>query len=340
MGYHGLLRAMEEEQEKVSSFESGWKSYLMCDPPPLSPMSHVELRGFRGPSKKNKKRRTERKKGNSGGMYGYQEFKLEERDYSIIALEKKPSDTVLLGYERESQGQLDLAFCYYLKSVEFEQDARGLYMLARYYEFGLAFIKKDLDIAREYYKKAACYGCVDAQLSVASYFESGSSSFPKDNREALKWYKIAADKQHPQALACLGNFYEHGIEVPKDLEEAFRNYSLSAARDNAWGHYLVGRAYLYGIGTKSDITRARHHLSRAAENKYPQGLLDLALYYEQNQQYGEAFNLYLEAAEKDMPEAYLKIAIFYEEGKGVLKDLNLAKYFYKKLKHNRGQSGF
>jgi TPR repeat protein len=320
MSFHELIYAMKNHQEESPPDNEIQEQNIIICP------------------KKTKKHITKRKITKSK-IYGYQDFKIKEKAYPIIALEGKPTDTVLCGYDWEKRGDPNLAYCYYLKSVDFEGDARGLFMLARYFELGLGFIKKDLKIARKYYQKAAKYGCIDAKFAIATFFEAGKCLFPINNRRALKWYKKAADGKHPHALVSLGKFYQHGIEVPENPEEAFQCYSLSASLEHAPGHYLLGLAYLNGIGTVSNITKARHHLLRAAENNIPAAFLDLGHYYEQNKQDEDAFNLFLEAANQGVVEAYKKIAIYYEEGKGVLKDLFLAEYFYKKSQKNSVANG-
>ncbi len=49
-----------------------------------------------------------------------------------------------------------------------------------------------------------------------------------DDREALKWYRKAAEKNHAQAQYHLGNMYENGRGVAEDLNEAKSWYRKAA----------------------------------------------------------------------------------------------------------------
>lgn len=238
-------------------------------------------------------------------------------------------NAVIYGYHNEMIGSLELAYTYYMKSVEFEEDARGLFMLAQFYQYGKIFIQKDLKIANTYYHKAAKHGCVDAQFTVGLYYQLGECNFEKNYNKAFEWYQKAAFRQHPHALAYLGRFYESGIAVPQDFKQAFNFYLQSANLGSNFGNYHLGRTYLDGIGTEINIDLAENYLWQAKKT-IPEAHYLLARIYEQKEVHGDAFNLYLEATKFGIPEAYLQVGNYYSEGKAVFKDIFLAKENYKK----------
>lgn len=46
----------------------------------------------------------------------------------------------------------------------------------------------------------------------------------RNNREALKWYRLAAEGGNPDAMRRLGEMYERGAGVPKDNAKALEWY--------------------------------------------------------------------------------------------------------------------
>ena len=57
-----------------------------------------------------------------------------------------------------------------------------------------------------------------------------SEGVAKDDVEAVKWFRQAADQNHPAAQSNLGVCYERGDGVAKYEVEAFKWYLLAAAQ--------------------------------------------------------------------------------------------------------------
>ncbi|WP_052046260.1 tetratricopeptide repeat protein [Candidatus Paracaedibacter symbiosus] len=55
----------------------------------------------------------------------------------------------------------------------------------------------------------------------------------KDDTEAVKWYRKAADQGHAEAQFSLGYCYNNGEGVTKDYTEAVKWY-CKAAEGHAW----------------------------------------------------------------------------------------------------------
>ena len=53
----------------------------------------------------------------------------------------------------------------------------------------------------------------------------------KDETEAVKWYRKAAEKGLPSAYESIGYFYENGLGVKRDIKEAEKWYKLSENKD-------------------------------------------------------------------------------------------------------------
>jgi TPR repeat protein len=61
---------------------------------------------------------------------------------------------------------------------------------------------------------------------LATFFEQGFG-VAKDDVEAARWYRAAADKGDPGAMFALSQMYRDGCGVPKDQVESERWWSRS-----------------------------------------------------------------------------------------------------------------
>ena len=89
--------------------------------------------------------------------------------------------------------------------------------LGGYYQYGIpGRVNADPDKARRYYAYAASYfGDPDAQFSLAGMYLAGQGG-DRDQRQAARWYKLAAEKGHPGAQAQLGRLMLEGVGVQKN----------------------------------------------------------------------------------------------------------------------------
>ena len=51
---------------------------------------------------------------------------------------------------------------------------------------------------------------------------------PQDYKEAIKWYRLAAEQGNANAQYNLGLMYDNGEGVPQDYKEAVKWYRLAA----------------------------------------------------------------------------------------------------------------
>ncbi|MFP6905054.1 MAG: tetratricopeptide repeat protein, partial [Verrucomicrobiota bacterium] len=78
---------------------------------------------------------------------------------------------------------------------------------------------------------------------------------PQDNKEAIRWYRLAADQGSTMAQRSLGFMYTKGKGVPPDDVQAYAWYSLAAANgDNSATLHKDARAEKM---TPEQITRAQ-----------------------------------------------------------------------------------
>jgi TPR repeat protein len=95
-----------------------------------------------------------------------------------------------------------------------------------------------------------------------------------DIEEAIRWYKAAAEKGHPESQSSLGFIYRQGSTVSKDISQAVYWYKLAAAQGNSSALYGLGCIYLKGEGVDKDIDLAEKYLE-SSEYFNASDLLDI-----------------------------------------------------------------
>jgi TPR repeat protein len=89
----------------------------------------------------------------------------------------------------------------------------------------------DVEAVR-HYKLAADRGDADAQLNLGRMYGTGRGGLAPDPREAARLYKLSADQGNAVAQLQLAYMYENGDVLPKDWPEAARLYRLAADQGN------------------------------------------------------------------------------------------------------------
>ena len=120
----------------------------------------------------------------------------------------------------------------------------------------------------EYYKRvcrAAKQGDVGAQFGLGWMYAKGEV-VPKNDREAVKWFRLAAEQGFAPAQSSLGSMYAKGEGVSEDDREAIKWYRLAAEQESAIAQYNLGLMYANGEGVTQDQQEAYIWFSLAAVN--------------------------------------------------------------------------
>jgi TPR repeat protein len=104
-------------------------------------------------------------------------------------------------------------------------------------------------------KARALKGEVDAQVALGFAYADGEG-VGKDEAEAAKWFRLAAEQGSSFAQAYLGLMYSDGTGVPESDAEAVKWFRRSAEQGYAGGQYNLGRAYSNGEGVPRDHAEA------------------------------------------------------------------------------------
>jgi TPR repeat protein len=123
---------------------------------------------------------------------------------------------------------------------------------------------------------------------------------PQDNKEAAKWYRLAAEQGHADAQYNLGLMYANGKGVPEDANEAVKWFRLAAEQGHDDAQYNLRVMYAEGRGVPECDKEA------LTETGNPPRDVDI--------------KLYRKAADQGDAEAQYNLGRRYENGDGVLQD--------------------
>ena len=102
-----------------------------------------------------------------------------------------------------------------------------------------------------------------AQSFLGLSYKNGEG-VPKNDAEAVKWFRLAAAQGNANAQHNLGVMYAQGQGVVQDYVEAVKWYRLAAAQGNANAQYNLGLMYGKGQGVPMDDVRAHMWFNLAA----------------------------------------------------------------------------
>jgi TPR repeat protein len=137
----------------------------------------------------------------------------------------------------------------------------------------------------------------------------------RDNAQAAKWYRLAAERGNASAQARLGEMYSVGWGVPKDHSQAFTWFHKSAQNGDVSGERDLGFVYLQGFGVAKDERNGVEWVRKAADrgDVGAQGLLaycyQMGTGVQRNEQ--EAIRLYQKAVETGNAAALNNLAWIY-----------------------------
>lgn len=115
-----------------------------------------------------------------------------------------------------------------------------------------------------WFRKAAEQGHIGAQYILGTCYYVGKGA-PQDYTEAVKWLRKAAEQGHASGQNNLGWCYGKGEGVPQDYVEAVKWYRKAAEQGNAWAQHSLGVCYKNGEGIQQDYVEAYKWFRLSAE---------------------------------------------------------------------------
>ena len=133
--------------------------------------------------------------------------------------------------------------------------------------WGLGVAKDDIEAAK-WFRKAADQGNPKAQFTIGTMYENGEGVV-LDPGEGMTWCRKAADRGYAKAQDRLGRAYRSGNSVEKDDLEALKWFRKAADQGDADAIYHLGTMYDHGQGVVKDKVEARKWYRKAAEQGNP-----------------------------------------------------------------------
>lgn len=170
-------------------------------------------------------------------------------------------------------------------------------------------------------------GDAEAQDNLGWSFYAGEG-VSKDEDEAVKWFRKAAEQGNVRAQWHLGHVYRFGTGAGiKDVNEGLKWWHKAAEGGEARAQWVLGAIYsthekeedAYRTGLIKDDREAVKWLRKSAEQGNANGEIYLAGMFERGEgvpkDEEEAANWYRKAADQNIPEAQYDLGLLYAEGK-------------------------
>lgn len=249
----------------------------------------------------------------------------------------------------------------YLQQAASQGVGDASYLLAEFYNYGLASIEPNADSAIAYYIKAHENGNSDA-----SYYIGLQLLNEGMHEAAVNYFAQAANRHHPEAIVKYALCLLQGVGTEPQPAEAVELLLYAANNfDNAEAYENLGVAYLQGIGVVEDEMMGKAYIDTAAQMGRVQAQFYLALcymngwgctvdsniailqlekaagqgyiramntlgdIYESRHEYKTAVKYYQQAVELGSLEGYCNMGWCYQEGLGVLLNSQKAFEYYK-----------
>jgi TPR repeat protein len=212
-------------------------------------------------------------------------------------------------------------------------DVAAMNAMGDWYRAGQGGLPKDNAQAVDWYRKAAAQGNANAQNNLGVMYQNGWG-VDKDLVQALDWFRKSAVQGNADAQKNLGVMYQNGWGVDKDYTQAVDWYRKAAAQGDAYGQENLAGMYINGWGVDKDYTQAADWYRKAAAQGNANAQNNLGVMYQNGQgvaqDYSQAVDWYRKAAAQGDAEAQNNLGVMYQNGWGVDKDLAQAKQWYQK----------
>lgn len=157
----------------------------------------------------------------------------------------------------------DLTVAWLRRAVEGGHGEAGC-MLGQYVLAGRG-TRQDFAEGLRLLEDGAVAGETFCQGALGYLHQAGAAGVPRDLAKAARWYRAAADRGSPKAMAALGDVLLRSASGPDGLREAAEWLRQAAEAGDATGAYLFAVMRERGEGVGRDIADARRWYRRAAE---------------------------------------------------------------------------
>ena len=159
---------------------------------------------------------------------------------------------VLTGQSLHSQqSEVDRKLLADIRAKAEKGDAQSQFELSKVFFWGDLGVAKDEAEAAKWCRKAAEQNHANAQYNLGGCYADGKG-VTKDHLEAVKWLRKAADQNHANAQYNLGCYYADSEGVTKDDVEAVKWYRKAADQNDDVAQRILSVCYFLGRGVAKD----------------------------------------------------------------------------------------
>ncbi|EGV16450.1 tetratricopeptide repeat protein [Thiocapsa marina] len=181
------------------------------------------------------------------------------------------------------------------------------------------------------------------QVALGLAYQNGKG-VPRDESQAVQWYRKAAEQGNPVGQYLLGIMYAAGSGVPQDLSKAARLYNESAKQGNTFAKYLLGTMYEAGSGVRQSDGRAALWYAEAAEEGSSDAQRLLGIMYGEGrgveQDDTQAVKWLSKAAEQGDADSQVMLGACHLAGREVKQDFEVALNIFAEAATRNGQPRF
>ena len=206
-------------------------------------------------------------------------------------------------------------------------------------------------LAKERSKEAADMGNTKAMILYASLCmkekKNKCREINSDFKEALNYFKLAADNGDPEGMAHYGRFIDYGYGIIKpDPKEAAKYYKMSYGKGDMTGCAHYGSSLIEGVGEPKNELRGLKLIERSCKHSNPYGM-NFYGYFLHNglsvlkKDINQAVFYYKKAADLGSAVGMSNYGLCLREGLGVVKDTKTAiKYFKLAVEEGNPRAAF
>lgn len=199
-----------------------------------------------------------------------------------------------------------------------QNDTNAAFEMGVAYAKGIGGLPKDLNLAIDFYTRAAKKGSIAAQFNLALIYDRQAEQLTGEARnaklqQAIGWLKKASEAGNGQSTYLLADYYTYGIAV---------------AKDTSYGQALIKKAAEQGDPFAQKALGLKQSKDSHLVLKKGKLVQDKQ---QTNEMLVKAFNTWQEAAESGSKKAIKELAMAYQYGWGVDKDLVKAAEAYLKF---------
>jgi len=182
----------------------------------------------------------------------------------------------------------------------------------------------------------ASSGDTTVAAAIGKRYLLGIEGFRQDYKKARHYLRMAADRNHPGALALLGYMYCLGLGIPQNLDMAYSYFVSASAQNDALGHNGLGFIYFRGTGNQGkNLKLAFKHFNESAHGGSSDGMFNLASMYLTGtgveQSFQRAVLYFTQALDRGHTPAAYSLAVMHLNGIGTVRDCDIAVNLLKKV---------